>query len=478
MSVKTKHQSYENMKAEWKKCLDFMTSEKAVKERDGGTTYLPVLTEQEPDEYKAYKNRTPVIMFAQRANRAMCGMIGRKEPVIKGLPNKQEYLKDDIDSVGGSMVSYISMIMGKFLQSGRGCTLIDVPYVKEKITIKRAEELGIRPRFYYYDELSLINWRTSRINNMDQLVLVILKESKVVMSDDDNFTWEVKDQYRVLELIDGIYQISLYDHDGKLVPDSLTQPKMNNKPMNFIPAVIHGGVDVQQPPLNAIVDINLHHYQLSADEMHGLRMAALPTPYFFGKDPNDDDFPTHTGPTRMIGCEDANAKTGFREFSGAGLASVAAKLKQFADDIAMLSVQMATEQINKSATGSSIDYGNSTASLAGTSSILSAEMTQALKIAVEWAGGDPEKVECNLNKDFMPAGMDANMFQALLKAYLSGTITYDTYYANLARGEITDPGKDSADEKREIEDDLPPGMIFGDLGGDDEENNQDDSGEE
>lgn len=485
MSVKTKHLQFEEMVSEWEKCSDFMTSEKAVKSRDQGKTYLPVLTDQEWDEYKAYRDRTPVIMFSQRANRAMSGMIGRKEAVIKGVDGKVEYLKDDIDSDGNSINAYISKLLGHFLQSGRGATLVDLPVANSKLTVKQAEELGIRPRFYFYDEMSILNWRTERISNKDVLVLVVLLESTIKMGQ-DNFTWEVKDQYRVLELRDGIYVVSLYDEDGVLVPESEQIPKMNGQFLKEIPIVFHGGVDVQQPPLNAIVDINLHHYQLSADEMHGLRMAALPTPYFFGEDPKSDDFPTHTGPTRCIGSEDVNAKTGFREFSGAGLGAVAAKLKQFAEDIAMLSVQMATEQINKSATGSSIDYGNSTATLSGVSAVISAEMTKIMKVAVKWAGGNPDEVEVILNMDFMPQGMDANMLAQLLKTYLSGAITYETFYNNLAKGEITDPHKDPEDEKREIDEDLPPGMTFGledddqdqeDQEDEDQDDNQDQGGQ-
>lgn len=477
MSVKTVHTDYQGMKSEWEKCSDFMTSAKAVKDRDNGKEYLPVLTDQEPEEYNSYRDRAPCIMFSKRANKAMAGMIGRKEAQIKGVPDQFEFLKNDIDSDGNSLNAYISMVLGKFLQAGRGLTLVDLPDVDSKITVAKAEALGVRPRFYHYDELSMINWRTERINNKDELVLMVLKESTIKMKE-DNFSWEVKDQYRVLELVDGTYWVSIYDEDGTLVPESKKAPRMKGSFLKFIPVVIHGGIDVQQPPLIDIVDINVNHYQLSADEMHGLRMAALPTPYFFGKDPKDEDFPNANGPTRCIGAEDTNSKTGFREFTGAGMSAVAAKLKQFADDIAMLSVQMATEQINKSATGSSIDYGNSTATLSGVSAVLSAELTKILKVAVKWAGGEDKDVEIILNMDFMPQGMDANMLAGLLKAYLSGAISYPTFYQNLARGEITDPHKDPEEEKREIDEDLPPGMMFGNEEDDDLDQDDDKGGQE
>lgn len=456
MSVKNTHADYSAMKAEWEKCINFMKSEKAIKDKN--ETYLPRLAKQDDDEYTAYRDRTPITMYAQRANKAMCGMIGRKEPRIDGSESNEDLI-ESIDSKGNNINAYISLLLGYFFTTGRGATLIDVPRVQGQITVAQAEQLGIRPRFYYYSELNIINWRTELINNVETLVLVVLKE-KVNELTDDEFTWEQKDQYRVLELVGDetrVYRQRLYNHDEELI-DEVT-PRMQGRFMDFIPIVFHGGVDVIEPPLNQVVDLNVHHYQLSADEVWGLRVAALPTPYFFGVDPTSKEFPNHVGPGRVIGAEEKDCKTGFREFSGAGLKSVADKLDRMAQDIEKMSIQMATETFNQTATGSSIDYTSSTSSLAGITVFLSAELTQALKIAVQWQGRDDKDIDVQLNKDFMPQTMDSNTMGALLKLYLSGTITYETLYNNLARGEITDPHKDPEEELREIEEGLPPGMI-------------------
>lgn len=229
--------------------------------------------------------------------------------------------------------------------------------------------------------------------------------------------------------------------------------------MRAIPIEIHGGVNVQIPPLDQIVDLNLHHYQLSADEIHGLRWTALPTPYLFGMDPDDPNYPSVTGPTQLIASENEAASTGFREFSGAGLEKVANKLLRYEETIAMLSVQMATEQINKSATGSAIDYSSSTSSLAGIVTFLSAELTKVLKVVAEWAGKKSTDITCELNKDFAPVSMTPALLSELFKQYVGGGISYATYYKNLAQGEITDPHKEPEEELREIEENIPPGLV-------------------
>lgn len=471
MSVKNEHKDYSILKKSWIKCIDFMESETAVHSK--GEDYLPKLTEQEPGEYDAYKKRTPVTMLAQRANKAMVGMVTRKESYIEGSKLIPELI-EKADSKGNSLHTYVSKLLKAFFTTGRGATLVDVPEVKAPITVAQAEAAGIRPRLAYYKEQDIINWRTKKINNVEVLVMVVLRESINEIDTSDEFSWESNYRYRVLDLAnDTIYRQRLYNKDGEKIGADII-PKMGGKFLTNIPIVIHGGVEGQTPPLDQIVDLNLHHYQLSADEIHGLRMTALPTPYFFGEDPSDEAFPTHIGPTRMIGSDNENAKIGFLEFTGVGLQRVAEKLQKMEDTIAMLSIQMATEQINKSATGSSIDYSSSTSSLAGIVQLLSAELTEVLQIAATWLGKDPTKVNMKLNDDFAPVSMTPQMLQALLQAYQSGAISYATFYKNLAEGEITDPHKDPSEELREIEEDMPAGLTIPDT----DEEEADDTDEE
>lgn len=455
MSVKNEHVNYVAMKAEWQKCLDFATSRKAVHAQ--GELYLSRLSEQTDTEYGAYKSRSPVMMFMQRAGFAMTGMVGRKDSYIEGAETIQPLL-DSVDSRENNYEVYQSNLVLRFLYTGRAATLTDMPAINGLMTKLEAEETGVRPRFIYYNEMNLINWREKMVNNVMTLVLVVLREE--VDSVDDEFNWKVEYRYRVLDLVgDGYYRQRIFNDDGSEVPGSQIFPKENGQFMRKIPIEIHGGVSPITPPLNSICDLNLCHYQLGADEIYGLRMAALPTPYFFGADPTDDDFPSYVGPGRVIGSSETDCRTGFREFTGAGMEAVARKMQKFEDQIAMLSVQMATDRLNSSATGSAIDYANATATLAGVVTMLNHELNTSLKTLARWSGNDPELVNLSMNKDFMPAGMDANTLLALLKMYLSGTITYETYYRNIAQGEYANPQTSSAQELGEIKANPPMGFV-------------------
>jgi len=452
ITVTYKHKYYTAMEGEWQKCLDFATSQKAV--HDKNETYLPIISSfvDYPEKYEDYKNRAPVVLYTKRAAMAMTGMATRKEPVLITPDNsKSRKLFEDVDADERTLSGYYSELIYRFLITGRGATLIDVPDASGQVlTILQAEALGVRPRFVYYPELDIINWRTTRVRNVNVLSMVVLRETVQDPDSNDEFAFLPVSRYRVLDLTTGKYRQRIFDKSGIQVGDEII-PKMNNRPLPYIPIVFHGGVTPISPPLNHIVDINKHHYMLGADEMWGLRMAALPTPYFFGKDPKDEDFPKETGPGKVIGCSEVDAKTGFREFTGAGLSSVAKKLEKFEDLIATMTVQMAMAKLNDSATGASIDYANNTATLAGVVDCLSWEMNMACKILAEWAGDNPDTVSCKLQKDFLPAGMDAAMLTALVNAYMKGGMSFETYYDNLKRGEVADPQRTAEQELEAIQ---------------------------
>lgn len=455
MGVENKHSSYSRLEKEWKKCIDFTTSEKAVHYKED--LYLPRLSEQDDDEYAMYLFRAILFMLSKRAVNAMSGMITRKDAFINNADDIEEFI-NDIDSDKNDIQLYISKLLTNFLVTGRGLTLVDYPNVNENLTVAQAEKLKVKPTFVYYDALQIINWKIGKDkNNKNVLITIVLKESvnKSDKEGSDEFDFEEEVQYRVLDIEDGRYRQRLFDSSGneKDFSEGVKEifPKMNGKYFDYIPCVIHGGIEPLQPPLLSVVDLNKHHYMLSADEIYGLRMAALPTPYVFGIDPNDENFPASIGVGRVIGSENSEVKTGFREFTGAGLQAVANKLQKLEDSMIKLSIQIATGISNKSATGEAIDYANSTATLSGIVTILESEINKVFKIAVEWMKLNPEDFYIVLNKDFMPQGINAQDFNALLQAYLKGTISYDTYYKVLAKGEITDPHKTPEEELAEIE---------------------------
>jgi hypothetical protein len=64
-----------------------------------------------------------------------------------------------------------------------------------------------------------------------------------------------------------------------------------------------------------------------------------------------------------------------------------------------------------------------------------------------WAD-TPTDVAFEMNTDFNPMHIDAQTLSVLWQMYMGGSISFDLFYYNLQRGELT-PDLRSADEERE-----------------------------
>ncbi len=301
-----------------------------------------------------------------------------------------------------------------------------------------------------YKALSIINWESAVVEGKEVLVMVVLREWTRVTDTDDVFDQKQEYQYRVLTIEDGVYHHRLYNKSLELVSE--TTPMSDNKTMGYIPFVIHGGIEVQPVFLGEILDLNLHHFQLSADQFHGLHFCGLPTPWVSGVDKNKA--PTCIGPTKFVVLEEAESEIGLLEFQGQGMQPIADKLSDIERTITAISVSSMERSGRVTATQANIDFANDTASLAGVVNSLSAGFTEALMFASKWM--QSQIVVAKFTTDFVSGKMPAQELLALTQAYLSGSISFATYWNNLVQGEIADPNKTAEEEQAEIEIDPDP----------------------
>ena len=74
---------------------------------------------------------------------------------------------------------------------------------------------------------------------------------------------------------------------------------------------------------------------------------------------------------------------------------------------------------------------------------VSSGLTQALQIHAWWAGVTENPTDATimivLNKDLVATQAEPALLKVLMEMLLSGTISYETWYYNLQRGEIARP---------------------------------------
>ncbi len=437
MPVDSKHPAYLEMESEWLKAKAFAHSEKKVK--SGGELYVPRLSEQTDAEYAAYLSRASLSMLFKKTINTYTGLVTKTPAYIDPLEPVEEYLKT-CSGDGGAFGSFLLKMLKRYFTFGRCGTLIDLP----------AGRTGAEPSLFAYDALSMINWDSTIIDGKEALTMMVLMEWEKVDVTSDVFDTNQQLRYRVLTLEDGVYHHRVFDKNLKLVVDIV--PERDNKPLDRIPFVVHGGIAPNPVFIGEVLDLNLHHFQLSADQFHGLHFCGLPTPWVSGV--GKDDAPKFVGPTRFAVLEDPEAKIGLMEFQGQGMQPIADKLHTIEGTVAALSASVMERSGRVTATQSNIDFANDTASLVGTVHLLSEEISRALSFATTWIS--KPAVEVKLTTDFVSGKLSAQELLALTQAYLSGSISYATYWSNLIQGEIADPHKTAETEQSEIEIDPNP----------------------
>lgn len=473
--VRTTHPDYDNMLNRWQKCRDAAEGEDAV--HAAKTRYLPMLTKEKPDAYNARLLRTPFFNCTWRTISGLKGLMFRRKPVTKIAAAIEEYIKD-IDMAGTPIDLFTQTIVEELLELGRAGLLVDYPVGgTEGMTTAQAEAAGIRPLMSFYPALSILNWKTARVGNHIKLVLVVLRES-APLTGADEFEHVDETRYRVLDLVpnpdeDGamryrqrVFRINDNEQD-ELIANSTVWPEMNNKRMDTIPFFFFGvenslpAVDV--PPLMDLVDMNFHHYRVSADWEHACHLAGLPTFCVSGYSPpvkedgTKDEIPV--GGLTALCFDHPQAKAYYAEVSGSFDGPLMTNLKEKVLQMAVLGARMLEQRAPTVESGDTIRTRTEgeQAQLATMADVVSVIMTLALMLFSKWCGFDEKDTKYQVNKDFVPANMSPQMLKELLQSYLSGGISYETYFRNLQQREVIDAGKKPEEEKAQIEASPPPG---------------------
>lgn len=489
MPITSTHPQYRKFYDRWTRAQDASDGEDAVKER--GTSYLPKLEEQTDTDYRAYKTRAVYFNATGRTVDGMSGLINRKKPVIE-VPKTIENITSQATMDGMSLSEVAKGVTEGLLIGGRVGILVDRP------------EMENEPAYLaLYETTEITNWREDDDGN---LLMVVLKEGYYEPLTTDPYILEDKIRYR--ELFLG----SLIDEAGEEIPDTIgyTQrvweqndltngqafvvtrevtPLRNGEPLDKIPFVLLTpkglGTDVWEPPILDIANINLAHYRNSADIEHGRHLTALPTPWVSGVDASETagDLPLGSGKAWRL---PEGAMTGFLEFSGTGISSLAEGMTEKEAKMAALGARMIEPPRSgvEAAETARIHQAGSNATLADIASAVEKGLETALYEAAEWeAEGAGEDVQVEVNKDFVDSKLQPQELTALVESYLKGGISQDTLMYNLKVGEILPEDRSIEEEMELLEQEQPEaaqdggaGEIAANQGEDTFEIERDDSG--
>ena len=436
------HPQYVAELPRWKRCREVVEGQDAV--HASGELYLPKLSGEKDDEYKARKMRTPFFNASGRTVDGMVGLVFRKDPLYT-IPAAMEPIEYDMTMTGSDMISFSKRLSREVEIVGRVGALVEYPSVPVQPTTEaQRASMNLRPYVSMYKAESIINWRIGRINNQMQPVLVVLSETHEIQG---QFETKYVPQLRVLALIEGGYTQIIYrkNDKGEWVIEGQITPIMNGRPLPYIPFQIINAnsleYEVEKSPLVDLANLNLSHYRTTADLEHGAHFTGLPTPFIAGVQLDKGEV-IRIGSATAIVSSDPQANASYLEFNGTGLGTLENLLNRKESQMAAIGARMLAPEKSgvEAAKTMEVKRAGETSVLAAHANTVSEAMETLLEWLAAWMGVSGE-IEYQLNTDYMPAHMTAQDITALVGAWQSGAISKQDLFYNLQQGEVIAPGK-------------------------------------
>lgn len=501
MPVSSFHKLYSDALPKWQRIRDVLEGEDKIKAQ--GEKYLPRLSGQDDNEFRAYVTRAEFFNATGRTHGGLLGLIFEKDPAVK-VPAECEEWMDDITLDGMTFFGFSKHVTDQILGPGRFGIYVDF------------DADAARSYFVGYETEQIINWRTERRKGKQFITMVVLEEC-VAESKDDPFVCEERKRYRVLllEPAEGpggggkpIFKVRLYEkkqqvekpaatpakkartaqkartgNDDELMKEfakegkspselpaegdfTITEivPVIRGTPLNFIPftfvGVTRNEAEPERPPLEDVACVNLSHYRTSADLEHGRHYTGLPTAWVAGFE-TDQELRIGSG-TAWIS-KDPQAKAEFLEFTGQGLKALETAVEQKEKRMAVLGARLLEQQKKEAETAESLKLRQAGESsvLASIATTVGEALTQALRFLDYWRTGgaeletDPEKISCELNTEFAEVSLTPQSITALVSAWQGKALSHLTLLHNFQRAGLLPPDVTPEDEQARIDDEAP-----------------------
>ena len=438
MPIDTENPQYSECLPKWTLVRKCVSGAKSV--REAGTLFLPDPDGNELDKdkrYNPYKKRAQFLNVTARTRNAMVGMAFRRPPefLLSGI----DYIEKNANGSGTNLEQLAKIVVGDLLEVGRIGLLADYPASEQNMSKEQVNRLGLKSTIKVYTAENIINWKTSVINGDIVLSLVTLLEKYDI--EDDVYSQDQEDQYRILKLEDGIYTQEVWRSDTMI---SSFQPRANGKLLNYIPIVIAGTYsndpDVDDAALYDIAEINIGHYRNSADYEEGIFLHGQPMLHIDTGNTSAVEFEALNPNGIEVGARRGIATSGggsasLLQASSNGAAFEAMKMKE--DQMVSIGARM-IESGGQAETAEAARIKH-----AGDNSVLTnivQNASSAIELSLSWVAnfmGVAIVPEYKINDDFYDKTINSQMLMAKIQLLDRGVIAADDIRDSLRKsGEI------------------------------------------
>lgn len=420
MAVDTKNSEYKYYLPQWTIIRDAVES----KIKSHTQKYLPKLSGQSGDQYNGYLSRAQYVNYSSRVINIALGHLFRKKPVVE---NVNDDILNNIDLAGNSFSSFSRQIANELLQVGRIGVLVNYSNTMQ------------RPYLKSFVTESIINWKTKEIDGVLTLIRVVIEGSQEVINPNDPYDNSVEKIWTDLYIDeDGRYAIDTYkktsDISNTFIKINETQyPIFNNTFLDFIPFyfLTANGIntEINKSPLYDFIQVNLGHYKNSADYENMLHWCGAKTIVTKGFD--EDVVPIggafNISPEGDAFFLEASSDSGLENAMRSKEAQMAALGSSLISGSGRYIQAAETARIS-----SESEY----ATLADISNALSQSFKVILTVVMMWFNNNTQPITVAFNKDFEVKTIGSQELSALISAVQSGTMSLETLFYNLQKGEL------------------------------------------
>lgn len=427
MGVTTLHPEYIENLPDVTRTRDAVKGQRTIKSK--GPLYLPAdFAKSDADRYAVYKERAYFLGATKQAAKSYSGMVFRKPASWgeDGLPVELEQFQYNIDGSGKSIEQLAKFGFTELEEAGRIGFLAD--YTNNKSGLTKLEERlsGARPILVPYVFESIWNWKTGVIKGRSMLTLVVLRES--VDFGDDEFDHDEEYQFRVLRLNDqGQYTMQLYDDSGEPKSDELLI-LANKKPLDHIPFYIAGTEDntptVDQPMLLDLANMNISHYQSTANIEEAAYLLGCPTLHIDIGDMSVDEFASANPSGVKVGARQGlQTQRGKIEMVQASESNLGAEqMEKKIERMKELGAKLVTKGgQNETAEAARINASGEASALDIAVNNLSDVMEKALEDFMRFIGVETE-ITYRLNTEFWESSLDPQVLNGITGLKATGVI--------------------------------------------------------
>lgn len=451
------------MRWRWPMVRDLCAGSERVKGK--GEVYLPKpnaadKSKENKERYEAYVRRAVFFNATGGTKKGLTGTVFRVTPTLN-VPSLLQYVAKDIDGAGNSIYQQSQSVIGEVLMTGRAFLLADYPTVEGSTSRADMTSGRIRSTLAAYDAKDVINWDVQKVGAEYILSLVVISEC---VKERDGFGFNEVKQYRVLEVIDGVYTQTIWRETsgGWAATAPITPKRADGNTWNIIPGTFVGAENndstVDDAPLYDLAELNLGHYHNSADYEDSTYLVGQPQVYMAGLDEQWVAMLEEKGiyfGSRSILPLPANGSAGILQ------AQPNTMVKEAMDAKNTMMVALGARLIEHgSAAKTATQETNENAAEHSVLSLVASNVSEAYTKVLGWMGefvGTSEPAEYKLNQDYVEATLDAQMLQALVAAWQANALTQSSLFRLLRKFDLVDPEK-TDEQLREELDTSPAGL--------------------